>query len=116
MDVVVHLGTTRAGWVGVGAGRGRMHLLAVMGRKVVSCLSTTILTTIPFAGISIMVRRAIENGWRVGILASCLWKNEALDRGGRRLEISILPRPVVGKDYRIDGNVALSVWQPEKLL
>lgn len=52
---------------GTGVVLGGAQLLTVMDVRMVACLSAAILITRPFAGISVMARRAVENRWGVGI-------------------------------------------------
>lgn len=56
----------------------------------------------------------MENGWRVRIWTSRLWIEEVVGLWDRFLEVAGLPRAVVGKNYRVDRDVALSVRQPEE--
>lgn len=93
---------------------GGVHLLMIIDARVVTCLSVAILTASHFTRISIEVRCAVENGWRVRIWTSRLWINEAVGLLGRFLEAAIHPRLMVGKDYRVDRDVLLRIRQPEE--
>lgn len=88
--------------------------MMIIDARVVTCLSVAILTASPFTRISIEVRWAVENRRRVRIQTSCLWINEAVGLLGRFLEAAIRPRLMVGKDYRVDRDVILSIRQPEE--
>ena len=94
---------------------GRVQLLMIIDVSVVTYLSITMLAASSFTRISITVRWAMENGWRIRIWTSRLWINEDVGLLGRFGEVPIMPRPVVGKDYRVDRNVVLCISQPEEL-
>lgn len=72
IDLVVATGTIRVGYFGIGVVLRGVQLLTIMDVRVVTCLNITILATSPFARILIMIRWAVENGWRVRIWTSYL--------------------------------------------
>lgn len=41
--------------------------MIIIDVRIVTCLNITMLTASPLAGISIMVRWAVKNGWRLRI-------------------------------------------------
>jgi hypothetical protein len=93
---------------------GRMQLM-VMDARVITCLRIIIRTTSPFAGISRIVKGVVDNERRVRIWTSCLRINEAIGLWDRELDADIPPRLVAGKDYRVNGNVALCIRKPNGL-
>jgi hypothetical protein len=63
--------------VRIGAGRGGVHLLAV----ITTFVNTAIIITISFALIPRRVGWAVEIGWRFRIQAGYLWVDEAVHWG-----------------------------------
>lgn len=86
---------------------GKVQLLIIMDVRVIICLSITILTTSPFAGISRMARYAVKNGQMIRIWTICLWIDEAVGLCDRLLEVAILPDQF---SARITGSIRMSYW------
>ncbi len=53
----------------------------------------------------------MENGWRVRKGTGCLWDDEAASLRAMELKVHMLPRPVVGKDYRVNGNLTILLFR-----